>query len=358
MPQRTTEFQTIVHFVRQHTAAQSVTVTESKLLPDSQLGVNREVDIVVEGQFDGERVVTSIEVIEHTRKGDLPWVEQQISKHRHLPTNRLVLISRSGFTKSALRAVTAEGGWVEALQPEIVIRDGEPVVKRLYLDEFSFKPTTCRMTALRPDGTSLVVNMTETPDVNVYDRNGEFLDIVYRLAEEVLKLPWLVRRFSESAHNHPERETLRALVAQVPIAECGYYLHDNETNERHLIVAIELTGQFSFAQTELDFNVTQIGDRVFGSGKGRVLGRESVWVGTTDEEKQQTRISWKSLEKDAPISAMPTPDPEGTTHFPHLLDLPAPADWTEDEEVTDGVGHYGVRPEPYEEPAEDGQAPS
>lgn len=347
MPKRTTEFQTIVHFVRQHTAADKVTVTESKMLRDAHLDIDREVDIVVEGEFDGEHVVTSIEIIEQARRGDVTWVEQQIAKHRYLPTNRLVLISRSGFTESALRAVTNEGGWVEALQPEIITRDGKPVVERLYLDEFSLKPTSCRLTVFRPDNTTVVVNVTETADVDVRSHEGESLGIVYRLAQEILNLPWLVRRFSESAHDHPEREALKGFSAQIPIAECEYYLHNEDTNENHLIVAVKLTGEFAFAQTELEFSETRIGDRAFGSGKGRAFGRESVWVRTTDDENQQTRISFKSLEKERPgvADAPGVMIPKGDTQFPALLDLPAPVSWTEDETITDGVGHYAVRPE-------------
>jgi len=55
-------------------------------------------------------VVTSIEVIEHGRPADLEWTERRIAKHRHLSANRLVLVSKSGSTKTALTAVAAEGG--------------------------------------------------------------------------------------------------------------------------------------------------------------------------------------------------------------------------------------------------------
>jgi hypothetical protein len=114
----------IVHAVRKQTAQPGVTVTESKQLLDVQLGEEREVDVVVEGAFDGEAVVTSVEVIEHSRKGGVPWVQEQIGKHRAMPTNRLVLVSKKGFTKPALKAVANEGGWVEALTPEVVQGDG------------------------------------------------------------------------------------------------------------------------------------------------------------------------------------------------------------------------------------------
>lgn len=77
MPKRTTEFQTIVHFVRKQTAAAGVTVTESRMLRDSHLDVDREVDIVIEGTFDSEPSLTSIEVIEHSRPASVTWVEQR-----------------------------------------------------------------------------------------------------------------------------------------------------------------------------------------------------------------------------------------------------------------------------------------
>jgi hypothetical protein len=58
--------------VRQQLAQPGVTVTESKLLMDAVLGVEREVDIVIEGELDGEPIVISMEVIERNRPASLP----------------------------------------------------------------------------------------------------------------------------------------------------------------------------------------------------------------------------------------------------------------------------------------------
>ena len=69
MPKRSTAFQAIVHLVRQHVAHSGVTVTESRLLRDAVLGVEREVDIVIEGEFDGEPAIVSLGVIEHAQTG-------------------------------------------------------------------------------------------------------------------------------------------------------------------------------------------------------------------------------------------------------------------------------------------------
>ena len=48
LPQRTNEFQQLVHFIEERLAGSGATVTESKLLADSVTGEQREVDIVIE----------------------------------------------------------------------------------------------------------------------------------------------------------------------------------------------------------------------------------------------------------------------------------------------------------------------
>ena len=97
MPQRSTPFQAIVRLVREHLAQPGVTITESKFLRDAVLRIDREVDLVIEGEFDGEPVVVSIEVNERGRRAGLPWVQEMIRKHRNLPTNRLILLSKAGI---------------------------------------------------------------------------------------------------------------------------------------------------------------------------------------------------------------------------------------------------------------------
>jgi hypothetical protein len=338
MPRRTTEFQTIVHFVRKHTAGAGVTVTESRLLRDKRLGVDREVDIVVEGTFDGEPSVTSIEVIEHARPAPVTWVEQQIAKHRYLPTNRLVLVSQSGYSKTALQAVAVEGGWVDALHPMILTEDGEPVVKRLYADSIDLRPTVCRLVVEPKDGQPLIVRVA--PDHTVFDGGGQPIDSTLRLAQEVLRLEWLVHKFLMSAHGHPDRENLKGFSVGLPLRDYDYYLHKEESDQLHRIIAMELTGEFIFTQDELAFQMTRIGGRVFGSGRGPLFGRDAVWVGTTDDDAQKTTISWKALDATGNESGRARDDVT-RRRFPGLLEL-TPGEWT-DQEVEDAIIHVSQR---------------
>jgi hypothetical protein len=105
MPKRTTPFQAMVRMVREHYVQPHVTITESKFLRDAVTGIEREVDVVIEGELDGEPMVISAEVIEHNRPTTLTWVEQMLRKHRDLPTNRLLLVSKSGFSAKALSLI-------------------------------------------------------------------------------------------------------------------------------------------------------------------------------------------------------------------------------------------------------------
>lgn len=313
----------VVNFARKHWAAPGVTVTESKFLRDARLGIDREVDIVVEGSFDGEPVVTSIEVIEHGRPADIAWAEREIAKHRHLPTNRLVLVSKSGFAKTALAAVTAEGGWVSAVRPERVEVDGQQVIKSLFMDLIQLKPTACWLHVLDP-GKGQLLTVAALPDNSIYDADGRELGSALELVTEVLGLRWLRESFAWDAHGHPERDALKSLSCGVTVGALGYHLRAEPAGELHAIAAIEIEGEFGFAQHELAFAVADLGGRRYGSAEASVLSRPTVWVATTDQDADKTTISWRTTDG-KPLTEPPSA-PVRAPQFPGLLELPVPPD--------------------------------
>jgi hypothetical protein len=101
MPKRTNDFfQKLVYLVRVNLAA-GATVTESKMLTDRITKRKREVDVCVEGHVGGHPVIVSVECRDHKRIADISWVDTIKAKHERLPTNALILASRSGFTPEA-----------------------------------------------------------------------------------------------------------------------------------------------------------------------------------------------------------------------------------------------------------------
>jgi hypothetical protein len=105
-----------------------------------------EVDVVVESTVGGDQVIISVEGVDHKRPANMLWVEQQIKKHEHMPTNTLALVSWSSFTPNAHKVVEAQGGWVTAVTPEQGQDDGMPRrAPRLFVDQvtLALEPTRC-----------------------------------------------------------------------------------------------------------------------------------------------------------------------------------------------------------------------
>ncbi|VBA47934.1 restriction endonuclease [Mycobacterium attenuatum] len=107
MPPRSNEFQRLITMLTQLMGRDAV--TESKELIDLVSGEPREVDIYAEGTLLGQTVRMSIECRDHKRKQSVGWVEEMHSKHERLPTHTLILVSSSGFTRSAVAKADSYG---------------------------------------------------------------------------------------------------------------------------------------------------------------------------------------------------------------------------------------------------------
>lgn len=115
MPKRTNKFQKLITAIHA-CIANDVCVEESAFLVDRETGEKREVDILLQSLFGDYPVYLSVEVIDRSRRASSGWVEEMTGKHQALPTNKLVLVSRSGFTKPAIEKARVRG--IEALSIE------------------------------------------------------------------------------------------------------------------------------------------------------------------------------------------------------------------------------------------------
>jgi hypothetical protein len=327
VPKRTTNFQTIVAFVRQHFAAADVRVEESRELYDPVIGEPREVDVVIEGTFDGDPVMTSIEVVEHQRRATLPWVQAQVAKHRTLPTTKLVLISKSGFTETALKAVAMEGGWVEALAPRIVKVDGEPLVKSIDVGKLDLRPTQCVVYVGQPDG-SFVTSLA-APDAYVYDAMRAELGSLLQLTTETLQLDWLRQSYLDMAHNLTRQDEIGGFSCRVLIGEADYFMHNLDSDQMHVVLALEVSGEAAFVEEEMTFTLADLGDRRYGSGEGTLMGMPGVWVVTEDAYRPGTVVSWKV---DGGKSKVELPSADEPRRFCELPELRPPDKWADNTE--------------------------
>ena len=129
MPKRSNTFQRLALLVHER-LGEGWKVDESHMFTDLVTREQREVDIVAETIVGTYPIFLSIECRDHSRPADVLWIEGVAKKHEHLPTSKLVLWSRSGFTKAA--ALKASALKIEAIsQAEAVQTDWARLAREL-----------------------------------------------------------------------------------------------------------------------------------------------------------------------------------------------------------------------------------
>lgn len=99
MPKRTNAFQRLVTLLHM-TLDGHANVEESAMIRDKVTNEKREIDILI----TTTRKKISIEVRDRNRRAGTPWIEEMRAKHDDIiETDELILVSRSGFTKPAIK---------------------------------------------------------------------------------------------------------------------------------------------------------------------------------------------------------------------------------------------------------------
>jgi len=105
MPARTNDFQQLVHRIYAQLNDDAV-VTESALL-QAHDGTRREVDILIEYRVADVPMRIAVECRDHRRSSDIQWIDSLLGKYRDLPVDRIIAVSKNGFSKSARRKASA-----------------------------------------------------------------------------------------------------------------------------------------------------------------------------------------------------------------------------------------------------------
>jgi len=171
MPQRTNEKQQVIEMLKKLLAPQGCIVTPSKMLLDCELNELREVDVVAEMTVDGHLFAQSFEVVGRGRPMDITWVDGMIRKHETLPTDRLYLVSWSGFTEAALKRAQATA----KVFPVTV--EPAPGAASLYADQIHVALKSIKPVVKLPDGRHFGVQFV--PDLGIFSDNGAVLGTVW-----------------------------------------------------------------------------------------------------------------------------------------------------------------------------------
>lgn len=103
MPKRSNAFQALVKYIVAQVTPVGARVEESAEL--AELGVDtphkREIDILIELDAGVATTRIGVECRDRNRKADIQWIDELIGRYQNLPVDKIIAVSRSGFTKPA-----------------------------------------------------------------------------------------------------------------------------------------------------------------------------------------------------------------------------------------------------------------
>jgi hypothetical protein len=299
VPKRSTEFQELVALITS-LVGDDGKVEESRELIDLNTGQAREVDIVVEREVAGHNTIVSIECNERGRKQGVPWVEEMKGKHEWLPTNVLVLVAKSGFTKTALEKAARSN--IRAITPTEVTPDfiGRIVnnldkawLKHLQLDHFERMTVWCEATGHVPKSPPLDIQ----PNAPLFwdDGNPAFTAVQFATAmarnlpqdTEAVRDATGGEKFIEVGFGDPEAITAPLLMEGKRLCMyVGKGANDSDPELANLvlapIIAIRIIGKVSLQVVEMTLTHGTYDGSVHYSDSSAQLRGEDVRVVVTE----------------------------------------------------------------------------
>jgi hypothetical protein len=271
MPARSNEFQRLITIIEQFINPPDATVTESKELLDKIVNRMREVDIVIEGRIGSHSIIVGIECTggDESRPATLEWVEQMWGKHQSLPTDKLILVSQSGFSKSAslkaewLGIKTYTLAEAENVDWPSVVRKFESIRMVNFLMPFI---TAINVICIGDPDTVLDVEKLKLPDSKLFDPFGNELGSPWAVANRWIVDPNLINKLEEVAFT----DATTILKFERKMKE-GVYLIDG-TGVKWEVDALQIEAKCRKEVSTISLKQTSYGDAAVAHGKGQSFG--------------------------------------------------------------------------------------
>jgi hypothetical protein len=281
MPKRTTEFQRVVTLVRKHTAA-GTEVTPSKFLLDSD-GTEHEVDICIESQVDGIRVTISIECTEQKRPADDGWVNEMKGKHDRLPTDILILYSRSGFTRGAKAAAKDFRKRLVALE-NLDDTSAETLFggAKTLIFKTSAQTVTDTKIGVAASGNLPARQVDLFRHTTIFDHAGHPLATGEVLVNQILHSPKAISEYLRIGQEHHTKFSLHAPSVSEGAGNPIYYRSDNNS-ALQLIESLIISGTISVQTTPFMLNHGKLEDTTVAWGTVPYEGKQALIVASQDK---------------------------------------------------------------------------
>ena len=287
MPKRSNEFQRVVYLIK-ICLANGAVVTESDMLRDRHTGDEREVDTTIRGSVGGDEMVVSVECVGQSRPADVGWVERMVGKHSALPTNLLVLASRSGFSQTALRAAESAGATTVSLDetPQAVEAKLRDRVSGLRMLSYRLAIRNVSMDVVATAGRRNRVSAL--PDNNVYLEDGSDVGDLASVVKSVLSLRQIAQKVHEW-RGKPLAECRTAMIELEPIlvrdgVSQELFVYSTAEGALHRVLRIVVEAGLEATNDQIDFSHGRLGDAAIAWGKTKVVEEDCLIAVTTDLE--------------------------------------------------------------------------
>ena len=219
MPKRTNALQKAIKLIEEY-KGDFLELQESAMLYDQTAGIKREVDIVLIGEINGHSITIAFEVTGGKRPVDVQWVESMISKHKNLSTDKLILVSSSGFTKSAekkakeslaepIDSSADDRNLRELLEKAAYIR-GVQVFVLVFIDDKPISPTAKLKIGNSSDSTN--------KQIKVLLKNEKFKEVLFQAGER--EEPGIIAEFRSSFSVDGKGSLVGQILKFVFIIDC------------------------------------------------------------------------------------------------------------------------------------------
>lgn len=234
MTKQTNAFQKLILYIHEALEAKDSKVTESAMLPEKNIEkkILREVDVLIEKNINNSIARIAVECRDRTSKDDIQWVDSLIGKYLNLEVHKVIAVSNSGFSKSAIAKAKANNIELKTLEEALNI-DFKVEFKKLGMatisTEFEIKQIKFE---LKKTGEIKIF-----PDSEVLE-NGKTVGILSNLVkfcfEEITKnklRPYLNENFLKVYKTRADLKKVPLIEHNIPINGFSVKISEKETVE-------------------------------------------------------------------------------------------------------------------------------
>jgi len=298
MPKRSNEFQKLIRLIESQLVSKEATVEESKLLIDRRSGQTREVDIYIHSDISLHSFSMAFECTDRRRKAGTPWIEQLIGKYEALPIDKVIAVSKSGFSQPAIEV--AKDSDIKLLTLEKAIdKDWLRAIKHPW--EIGF--TTVRFKPVQTFyGLSQSSDKKDIENIRVFSKEDEDLGSLDNFSENIIYEPLFKKTLCEniiSEHNLNNRMNINdgQLVKATWRPSTKYILRDDYNFECQ-IEQIEYSFQCMVDETSISTDRFTYDEAQVATATKKHLGMEMIF--SLIEREKQDPIFAVSAELEGP----------------------------------------------------------